>query len=195
MLEGGTDDPSSLANRLTAPGFKRLAAAFGFGNLGGARTDEPGFAAGIVAAYKTRAFEAAVGETDNDMRLAMNFRREMAELSQGAEGGSWFTVIGSTPLRQVIEKAYGLPKEFGQIDVDRQRDILRDKTSTMFGTANLTAFADPKNVEKVINRFLARAQLEAGPSASSPGSSALTLLQNASAGGSAGLYNLLLARS
>ena len=103
-------------------------------------------------------------------------------------------MIGSTPLRQVIEKAYGLPKEFGQIDVDRQRDMLRDKTSALFGTANLTAFADPANVEKVINRFLARAQLESGPSAAAPGSAALTLLQSATSGGSAGLFNLLAAR-
>lgn len=195
VLDEGTDDPASFANRLTAPGFKRLSAAFGFGNAGGGRTGEAGFAAGVVTAYKTRAFEAAVGEANNDMRLAMNFRREMAELSQGAEGGSWYSVIGSTPLRQVIEKAYGLPKEFGQIDVDRQRDMLRDKTSTLFGTANLTAFAEPANVEKMINRFLARAQLESGPSASTPGSAALTLLQNATSGSSAGLFNLLLARS
>ncbi len=194
VLESGVEDPASLANRLSEPGFKRMAAAFGFGDAGGARTGEAGFAAGIVAAYKTRAFEAAVGETSNDMRLAMNFRREMAELSKGAEGGSWYSVIGSTPLRQVIEKAYGLPKAFGQIDVDRQRDMLRDKTSTLFGTANLTAFADPANVEKVINRFLARAQLEAGPSAATPGSAALTLLRGATSGGSAGLYNLLAAR-
>ena len=32
----------------------------------------------------------------------------------------------------------------------------------MFGTDDLTAFQDPENVEKVINRFLARAQIEAG---------------------------------
>ena len=73
--------------------------AFGFGNPGGARTGDAGFAARIVAAYKTRAFEAAVGETNNDMRLAMNFRREIVELAKGAEGGSWFTIIGSKPLR------------------------------------------------------------------------------------------------
>ncbi len=194
VFEEGTDDPASFANRLSAPGFRRMAAAFGFGNVAGPRTDDPGFAAGVIAAYKTRAFEAAVGETNDDMRLAMNFRREMSELSQGAEGGSWYTLIGSTQLRQVIEKAYGLPKEFGQIDVDRQREVLRDKTSTLFGTANLTAFADAANVEKVINRFLARAQLESAAVRRGAGSAALTLLQNATSGGSAGLFNLLAAR-
>ncbi|MBA3324873.1 MAG: DUF1217 domain-containing protein [Rhodobacteraceae bacterium] len=195
VLDEGTDDSAAFANRLTAPGYKAMAAAFGFGNAGGARTAVPGFADRIVAAYKTRAFEAAVGESNDDMRLAMNFRREIAELSKGAKGGSWFTVIGSKPLREVIEKAYGLPGAFGRIDVDRQRDTLRDRTSALFGTANLTAFADPANVEKVIDRFLARAQLESGASAPTSGSAALTLLRNAAAGGSQGLYNLLAARS
>lgn len=195
VLEEGTDDPEAFANRLAAPGYKQIAAAFGFGNATGIRTADPGFADRIAGAYKTRAFEAAVGETNNDMRLALNFRREMAELSKGTEGGSWFSVIGSTPLRQVLEKAFGLPSQFGQLDVDRQRDMLRDKTSALFGKSDLTAFADARNVEKVIDRFLARAQLENGPTVAGSASPALTLLQNASAGGSAGLYNLLLSRA
>lgn len=189
ILEGGVDDPSSLANRLTEPGFKKLAAAFGFGDAGGARTGEAGFGEKIASDYRTRAFEAAVGETNNDMRLALNFRREIAELAQGETGGSWYKAIGSSRLREVFEKAYGLPASFGQLDVDRQRDILRDKTSAMFGTADLTAFADPANVEKVIDRFLVRAQIEAGPSLTAPGAAALTLLRNSS--GSAGLLNLI----
>jgi hypothetical protein len=44
VLDEGTDDPASFANRLTAPGYRELAAAFGFGNATGARTADPGFA-------------------------------------------------------------------------------------------------------------------------------------------------------
>lgn len=193
VLESSGADPEALANRLTNKSFQKLAQAFGFGNSAGGSVGQPGFAAKIAAAYKARAFEAAVGETSNDMRLAMNFRREAAELSAGEKGGSWYAVIGSTPLRSVFEKAYGLPASFGKIDVDRQRDILRDKTAAMFGTSDLTAFADPANVQKVIDRFLARAQLDAGPSMTTRGASALTLLQGAGSG-SAGLYNLMLSR-
>ena len=100
ILEDGTTDPASLANRLTDKSWHKLTEAFGFGDPGGARTGEASFAAKLVEAYKTRAFEAAVGDADNDMRLAMNFRREIAELAKG-EGGSWFSVLGSKPLRQV----------------------------------------------------------------------------------------------
>lgn len=193
ILDEGTTEPRALANRLTDPAWRKFAEAFGFGNPGGARTADPGFAAKIAQAYRTRAFEAAVGETSNDMRLAMTFRREMAELSQG-EGASWFTLLGSKPLRTVMEKALGLPREFGRIDVDRQRDMIADRAGRVFGKGDLTAFQDPAMVEKAINRFLARAQLEAGPSPTAPGVAALTLLQGATDAGSQGLLNLLAAR-
>ena len=38
ILEEGTADPASLANRLTDKSYYKLAEAFGFGDLGGART-------------------------------------------------------------------------------------------------------------------------------------------------------------
>ena len=195
VLDEGTTDPKAFANRLTDPAYRKFAETFGFGNAGGARTNEAGFAARIVAAYKTRAFEAAVGQSDNNMRLAMNFRREMAELSAG-EGASWFTVLGSQPLREVFEKAFGLPRQFGQIDVDRQHDIMRDKAAALFGSGgSLAAFQDPAAVERVLNRFLARAQMEGGIAPTTRGSAALSLLQaSQDADASQGLFNLLASR-
>lgn len=195
VLEDDLDDPRALANRLTEPAYREMAVAFGFGTEGGARTGDAGFASKIIADYKTRAFEVAVGESNNAMRLALNFRREMAEMSQG-DGASWFRVLGSKPLREVFEGAYGLPSQFGRIDVDQQRDVMRDKTSRLFGGSDLTVFQDPEAVEKVINRFLARAQIDAGVSASGPASNALALLQAGSTGGGAeGLFSLLAQRS
>ena len=46
--------------------------------------------------------------------------------------------------------------------------MLRDKTSALFGTDKLTAFQDPAAVEKLIDRFLARAQIEAGAEPPAP---------------------------
>jgi len=194
ILDEGTTDPKALAARLADKTYAKLSDAFGFGNDAGARTAEPGFAREITDAYRVRSFEVAVGETNNDMRLAMSFRREIAELAnQGDTGGSWFTVLGSSPLRGVVEAAFNLPTQFGQIDIDRQRDVLREKSSAMFGTADLTAFRDPANVDKLIDRFLAISQIRNGPSSLAGSSPALTLLQNANGGGSQGLFNLLSA--
>jgi len=192
VLEEGTGE-GAMATRMTDPAWRRIATGFGFGD-GEVRTGSAGFAAGIIASYKTRAFEAAVGETNNDMRLALNFRREIATLAAG-KGGSWFAVLGSKPLRQVMEKALGLPSQFAQIDIDKQVEILRDRADGLFGSDSLTVFQDPANVDKVIDRFLARAQIESGAGATGPAANALALLQGlTSERGSSGLWNLIASR-
>src|SRR5690606_31646250 len=147
----------------------------------------------IVAQYRARQFESAVGEVDNSMRLAMNFRREIGAVAAGSEGAAWFTLLGSKPLREVVQTALGLPQEFARIDIDRQRDMIRDRMAAAFGDSSIAFFREPANVERVIERFLARAQITgmaAGNVATSP---ALQLLQNAN-GGAAGIFNLLLSR-
>jgi hypothetical protein len=190
VLEEGTTAEGAMATRLTDPAWRKLSAAFGFGDAG-ARTGEAGFAAGIIAAYKARAFEVAVGETDNDMRLALNFRREIAALAAGG-GGSWYSVLGSKPLRAVFEKAFGLPAAFAQIDIDKQAEMLRDRADRLFGSDSLAVFQDKANVDKLIDRFLARAQIEQGAAATGPAAAALTLLRSMNAAdGSRGLSNLL----
>lgn len=190
VLEEGTTAEGAMATRLTDPAWRKLSAAFGFGD-GGARTGQAGFAPAIVSAYKARAFEAAVGNADNAMRLALNFRREIAALAAG-EGGSWYSILGSKPLRQVVEKAFGLPAQFAQIDIDKQADTLKDRCDRLFGSDALTVFLDKAAVDKLIDRFLARTQIEDGVAASGPAANALTLLRGMTAsGGASGLWNLL----
>ncbi|TPE52491.1 DUF1217 domain-containing protein [Amaricoccus solimangrovi] len=197
VLEEGTTEKDALAVRLTEPNFRKLSAAFGFGDASGARTATEGFAAKIAEAYETRAFEAAVGEADEDMRLALNFRREIADLagSEGEKGGSWYSIIGSRTLSQVAQYAFGLPTaSFGALDVDRQRDILMKKCEAVFGSSDLSVFRDPANVGKLIDRFLARSQLENGSTSTAGSSPALTLLRSDGSSGSEGILNLLLSR-
>lgn len=193
VLESDPLDPKSMANRLSDPAFGRLAKAFGFGDLTGPNIARAEFAGTIVAQYRARQFESAVGEVDNSMRLAMNFRREIGAVAAGSEGAAWFTLLGSKPLREVVQTALGLPQEFARIDIDRQRDMIRDRMAAAFGDSSIAFFREPANVERVIERFLARAQITgmaAGNVATSP---ALQLLQNAN-GGAAGIFNLLLSR-
>ena len=139
-------------------------------------TGEAGFAAAIVAAYKTRAFEAAVGEADNDMRLAMNFRREIADARRAARAAAGSRSSARSRCAQVVEKAFGLPS----LRADRHRQagaILRERADDLFGSDTLTVFQDPADVEKLIDRFLARAQIEEGAGATGPAADALALLQ------------------
>lgn len=192
VLDSDLNDTKSLASRLTNDSYYKLAQTFGFTGSPPA-TAGVGFAAKIIEPYKDRAFEGAVGAVNNNVRLVMNFKREIASLAAG-KGGSWYSIIGSKPLREVMLKAFGLPASFSNIDVDKQRDMLMDKMSSMFGTSSLTGFQDPAAVEKVITRFLARTQVEEGVTGYSPAASALSLLQSSSARGSSGLMNLLASR-
>lgn len=191
VLEEGTEASDAFANRLSDTTYAEMAKTFGFGNATGPRTADAGFAARIAEAYRTNAFQQAVGGVSDTMRLAMNFRDKIAALAAG-EGKSWFVVLGSKPLREVFEGAYGLPPSFVQVDIDRQRDLLAEKTSQLFGGDSLAVFQDPDAVEKLMNRFFARAQVEEGVPVSGRGAGALALLQGGS--GSLGMLNLLASK-
>lgn len=190
LLEQGTEGNALLAARRPDPAYAKLVEAFGFADTAESQTASPGFAAKITEAYKTNAFQQAVGEVSDTMRLAMNFRDQIGELSAGS-GKSWYVVLGSKPLREVFEGAFGLPRSFVNLDIDVQRDVLAEKASQLFGGDTLATFQDPEAVEKVLNRFLVRRQLDEGVSATSRGAAALTLLQSGSSSGSQGILNLL----
>lgn len=177
VLDSAEGDPRSLANRLADPRYRAFARTFGFAAAGGPLPRAPDFAGRIVAAYETRQFEIAVGVQDETFRLALNARRELADIAgRGlSETGAWFTVMAQPPLRQVFETAFGLPGTFGQIDIDRQRQILSDRAERLLGDGRVAQFARPARTEELVKLYLLRAQSAQGQTA--PASAALMLLQ------------------
>lgn len=194
VLEEGSERQDAFANRFVDPRYARLARAFGFGDAGGARVSEPGFVAGVTGAYKERQFEIAVGDQSETMRLALNFRREIATYANAndPEGTAWFSLMGDQPTRQVMEGALGLPSGIGSLDIDRQRDEFRAASAKTFGDRSLAVFRDPETVDAAIRRFIARASAAEGPSLTTPGAAALTLLSNAQGFGAGAAQNLTL---
>jgi hypothetical protein len=191
VLEDGTDAKDALANRISNTGFKAMAKDFGFGNATGAQTGTAGFAEKIVANYQERVFENEISNVNPNLGLVMTLSRQVETLSEG-EGKSWYTVLGDKQLRSVFEGALGLPASFSAIDVDQQARLIEKKARQFFGgEGSLKALQDPKNVEKLVLRFLARKQIEEGPTMATPQSGALFLLQNSNSNASAGLMNLL----
>lgn len=187
MLEGGTEEKGALALRFVDPRYRELSEAFGYGNKSGAQVGKSDFASKIIKAYKSRQFEVAVGNADNDLRMAMTFKREIAKVLKAdmSDNAAWFSLMGNKPVRMVLEKAFGFPTSFGTLDLDRQRSDFKSKASRMLGSSGMEAFKDPKNVEKVIKNFLIRSQIENGLSggAAVRGSAALMMLQTAPVGG------------
>lgn len=175
VLEGGTLKSDALANKLADKRYAALAQEFGYGNLG-ARTGLPGFADKIVARYEKQAFQEAVGEADNSMRLALNLSdgiREIADKTSNVNA-QWYSVMGNPPLREVFQTALGLPPSTAGIDVDKQLVLFKQRAQASFGTVKLSDFADPARQEKLIRLFLLRSEMQTATA--SPASMALQLL-------------------
>ncbi|MCC6002410.1 MAG: DUF1217 domain-containing protein [Pararhodobacter sp.] len=178
VLESSTTDRTSFVNRLADRRYLALAEAFGFGDDAPPRNKEPGFADRMIDLYRDRRFEEAVGEQDESMRLALALRRDLTQMAQRETGEQalWLTVLGTPSLRKVFESAYRLPSGFGALDLDRQVDIMRERTRRMFNDPGIAQFSDPTRVNDLIQRFLLSQQLDQIDTARS-NSTALTLLQ------------------
>lgn len=178
VLEEGSVDDSALANKLSDKRYRALAEAFGFGPGETPRTATPGFAADMVAAYRRQSFEIAVGEQDTSLRLALNLDRELTELveSRQSDEAAWLSVMGSAPLREVFDTAFGLPEGFAALDLDDQLATYRSKALQRFGSSDLAQFAEPDQREALVRAYLVQAQLVEVDVSLNAARTALTLL-------------------
>lgn len=189
VLEEGTQDRSAFGVRLNNSDYLDMARMFDFssGTLSLSEAD----VASAVKDYQQESFEVALGDVDNGMRLALNFKREIAKLADSglSENGGWFKAMGSVPLRTVLESAFNMPSGFAQLDIDKQKELLSDKANVLFGGKSVDVFKDPEVVETTIRRYLLQEQIASGPTANTPGFAALSLLTGANPGAS--IVNLL----
>lgn len=179
ILEEGSLSDDALAVKMTDTRYKDLTSTFGFGDFDTPRSKISDFGEKITAQYRERQFEVAVGQQDDTMRLALNAKRELAELatSTSSEDTVWYLVLGSTPLRQVFETALNLSSSFAQLDIDRQLEDIKERTDSLFGDRSVSQFTDPEATEKLVTRYLLMSQISS-ITTSSPGQIALTLLQS-----------------
>ncbi len=192
VLEGGVLDTDSLANKLSDPRYAALTKAFGFGDFSVPRTVLSGFPDEIISAYRDKDFEVAVGNVDENLRLALSLDGELAQLVERSSSADarWFGVMGSTPLREVFETALGLPESFASLDIDQQLGVFRQRAGQVFGVTEVEDFTDPAMAERLRTRFLVMAEAGSGSSAvaSSP---ALSLLSGS--GSASSLLSVLYA--
>lgn len=162
ILADGTKSPKALANRLADKQYAKFSAAFGFADQAVPRTQSKGFADEILRAYEARSFESAVGEQDNDLRLALNAQREISALAakSSTEDTKWYSIMGSTPLRSVMQAALGLPSSTAKLEVDQQLGLFKDRAQKLFGASDVSQFADPKKLESLLRRFLVKSQAD-----------------------------------
>lgn len=179
VLEEGAASPKAMANRLVDKRYVQLTNAFGFGSTPGRRNGQIGFSASIVNAYKAREFEIAVGKSDDSLRLAMSFQREIAGIAkQSGQGNTgWYKILGSPPTRKVFEEAFRLPAAFSALGLDRQITILKDKVQSLYGSKSTDVFLNQDNVQSILQKFLVTRDISGQTTNLSGQSAALVLLQ------------------
>ncbi|WP_299844805.1 DUF1217 domain-containing protein [uncultured Paracoccus sp.] len=177
VLEEPRGDDRSLANRMVDKRYQKLAAAFGY-DQGNQMVSSSGFGDRISALYVEREFERRVGEGDQNLRLALNAQRELRQMTDrtSTEATLWYEVLGNTQLRKVFEQAFGFGQAYGRLPIDRQLAEFTASATSLFGSSSFKVIASEAGIEKLVQRFLLRAQM-AESAATSPFSTALTLLR------------------
>lgn len=180
ILEEGTTNEDALANRFSDKRYQEFSAAFGLGPGETPKLNEPGFVENIVARFQANSFEVATGQQDESMRIALFAQRELPDLAieEVSNDTKWFTIMGQPPLRAIFEKAFNLPGSFGQVDIDQQLTVFKQRSREVFGTDSVSQFSDAALIEDLVTKYVVRSQLDAFNRATSSAAIALTLLQN-----------------
>lgn len=179
ILEEGTTADDALANRFADPRYRELSEAFGFGPGEFLKTGQATFAEIVISKFEASSFEIATGEQDEAMRIALYAQRDLPSLvaEESSNDTKWFTILGDPPMRQLFEKALNLPASIGQIDIDQQLGIFKDRAQAILGTDQISELGDEEMQQNLITRFVIRDQIDSFSSGLSSGSIALTLLQ------------------
>lgn len=169
VLEDGSSSRDALANRLTDSRYQRLAKDFAFDGATPIVGLKPDVAKEMVELFNQQSFALAVGDTQPNLRLALNAQNELGRIASSSvsDNAKWYLVMGNPPLRSVFETALGLPSSVGTLDVDQQLGMFKDKARTAFGEDDVAAFADPELMGRLIDRYLLKEQVAQGTSLSS----------------------------
>ena len=180
VLADGTLTTGALATRLSDKRYLEMSKTFGFGDFAVPSTKISDFGDRIVALYQERQFEAAVGNQDSNLRLALALPRDLGAVAAKASSDAtkWFTIMGNLPLRQVFQTAFGLPSSFGGIDLDKQLETLQSRAQAIFGDSSVSQFTKPEKVEKLVRLFLLKSDVASVSATTSRASTVLGMLQD-----------------
>ena len=191
-LEEAVNPDSTFLKRLNNPAYTKFAETFAFKDgtlsLDAEKIDQLG------EDFEAAAFRIAVGDVDENMRLSLNYQQKIVDIAgTGASNDAIaYRILGNVPVKTVLEKALNLPSDLSKQPIEKQAEMLRDKLSSAFGISDLGDLVMPDNVDAVIRRFHVMETVNTGPSALTPGYTALTLLGGGQGFGSIASQNLFL---
>jgi len=178
ILSDGTSADDALSNRLADKRYREFSEAFGLGPGEVPKTVLITDMEAIARDNVVSRFEIAVGEADETMRVSLYAQHALTDLAaqDSSADTKWFDLMGLPPLRSMMETALGLPSSFGQLDIDKQLEVFKDRLTGLTGSDDLTQFTDPAAVTRLTDQFLARSQIAQLQSTISPAQTALILL-------------------
>ncbi|WP_291205248.1 DUF1217 domain-containing protein [Hyphomonas sp.] len=190
LKEAATPGSTFLA-RLNNPKYTAFAQAFK--PVNGTITVAPEAIDKIAAEFDTASFESAVGQVDDSMRIALNFKSEIAGLvgNGSSDSAILYRMLGNVPVRTLLETAANLPTEIRKLDIEKQAALLKDSLQQRFGISDLRDLKEPEVIDKIISRYHTMESIKSGAANYSPAANALTLLNGGMGLGGQGGINLL----
>lgn len=140
LLEGGIQDPNSPANKLSDKRYASFVAAFNFEQYGEQATTYVAAGQPAVDKYLRQTLEENAGQTNEGVRLALNFQRKAPDIT------NWYDVLADKALATVVRTALGLPDSFATADIDKQAALFESKL-------DISDFTDPVKLSKFLTRF------------------------------------------
>jgi len=155
MLEGGTEDPDSPANKHENESWAQFVKSFDFAGLGEEATTYNRALRPSVDKYVRQKLEEDTGQQSEGVRLALYFQRKAGTITNAYE------ILADKALAEVVRTYLGLPDAIAQMDVDKQAKLIEDRL-------NLEDLQDPAKVEKFITRFTAMWDVNNSSASQSP---------------------------
>lgn len=147
ILEEGSDDASSLANRLSDSRYGELVEDFNFNRYGSTTTTFERVTSGTVDKFYQQQIESDAGKQNNGTRLALYFQRKSDEIE------SAYSILADQALLKFVQTSFGLPIQMSFQSLEKQAEMINQRL-------DIEDLADPEFVDRLVNRFLASWDLE-----------------------------------
>ncbi|RRH75771.1 DUF1217 domain-containing protein [Falsigemmobacter faecalis] len=176
VLVSDPAEKGALVNRLTDKRFRDIRNALEFGSDGSApeKFQDPDWRSGLVQKYVSHKLVESQLESNAPVGIALHMQTKAPTIT------SWFNVLSDTKAQDFFYTALGLPESLKTTDVDKQ-------AATLAKRFDLEKLKDPAELDKLIRRYTALAQV-----GSSGGGSSNPIVQLVSGGGGNSLTSINL---
>jgi len=161
ILNSDPDSATSLVNVFPDPRYKAFADAFVFEDPSADRIYSADFIDGVVKNYLDSQFEISVGNSDSSMRLALSLSGDLKDVVASGQSNDthWFSIMGSSVLREIFQTAFNLSSDFASLDLDQQLRDLKDRSERFFGTSTVADLSQDGMIDELRDRYLLQSSL------------------------------------